>query len=292
MSKKYNSILLFLIVFSNLFGISHFPVINKLSHKDVIFKQYCQDVEENYKLYASGKSANQFFYEYTATDDDTLQSIASRCNITQETLATVNSISSVHESLKGKKLFLPTANGLFITKKPKSLIESLIAARHFDYKNFVCYNLNDIELYFILGERFTSTERAYFLNDQIRSPLPDGIVSSSYGLRVSPISGEQKFHNGIDLAASENSPVFSCLTGTVSEIGNSEVYGNYVVISHDKNLKSFYAHLNSYCVAKGQIVSTGSTIGYVGSTGYSTGPHLHFEIDLEGKKQNPWDYIK
>ena len=151
--------------------------------------------------------------------------------------------------------------------------------------------INDEEFYFLENQKLIGTERIFFLNDNIRSPLPNGILSSEYGMRQSPISGKDLFHNGIDLAAELKTPVLSCLSGKILECGYNSTYGNFVVVLHDDNMKSFYAHLDSFACKQDDYVSTGQIIGYVGVTGLTTGPHLHFEIYVSGQTKDPWKLI-
>ena len=268
-----------------------FPIISELSSKNPIFKQFSQEVELNYKNLALDKPTNLMFYKYCAKEDDTLHFIAARCNISYDSIATLNHLSSVHTALTGKTLLLPTVPGLFIPKNGVSTIEKILLCRNFDSSEILCYNINNEEFYFLENTKFDETERIFFLNDNIRSPLPNGILSSRYGVRNSPISGKTLFHNGIDLAAELNTPVLSCLTGKVFECNYNDVYGNYIVILHDNNMKSFYAHLSSFACEKGDYVTTGQIIGYVGITGLTTGPHLHFEVYVSGQTKDPWELI-
>ena len=141
------------------------------------------------------------------------------------------------------------------------------------------------------SERFNSTERIFFLEDRIKSPLPEGILSSKYGLRVSPITGKKLFHNGIDLAAELGTEIQACLNGSVKDCGYDSVYGNYIIITHDNSIESFYAHLGSFNIKKGDLVFQGDVIGYVGTTGLTTGPHLHFEVYVSGQTKDPLTLI-
>lgn len=266
----------------------YFPEIQELNSKNPIFKQYSQDVENSYKNIAQNKETSLIFYKYFTKEEDTLLSISSRCNISYDSIATINKIPSLHHDISNKYIYLPTVPGIFISKDPKTTIEKLLTTRNFENSQIPCYNLNGEVFYFVANEKFTSTERLFFLNDKMQSPLPQGILSSKYGLRKSPITGKDLFHNGIDLAADLGTPVLACLSGTIFECGYSEVYGNYVVILHDNNIKSFYAHLEKFTKEKNSYVSTGEIIGYVGITGLTTGPHLHFEVYVSGQTKDPW----
>ena len=106
----------------------------------------------------------------------------------------------------------------------------------------------------------------------------DGIPSSPFGLRVHPITGALKLHSGLDLAAACNTPVVAAADGVVQWAGVAFSYGGRVVLDHPSGLRTTYNHLNAYAVAQGMQVRQGQIIGFVGSTGMSTGCHLHFEV--------------
>lgn len=116
-------------------------------------------------------------------------------------------------------------------------------------------------------------------------------VSSPFGNRVHPIFGDVKFHSGIDIAAYAGDSVYAADGGTVSVATYSSSYGNYVMINHGGGNTTLYAHMSSLAVSAGQTVSKGDVIGYVGSTGWSTGPHLHFEITSGGTRVDPLGYF-
>ncbi|MFN3428474.1 MAG: peptidoglycan DD-metalloendopeptidase family protein [Candidatus Sericytochromatia bacterium] len=114
-----------------------------------------------------------------------------------------------------------------------------------------------------------------------------GRFSSPYGMRKHPVTGQHKLHTGLDIAAATGTPVKVPRSGTVTFAGWSGGYGNYVVIDHGNGLQTAYAHLSAINVRKGQSVSAGSQLGKVGSTGMSTGPHLHFEVKRNGQFVDP-----
>ncbi len=114
-----------------------------------------------------------------------------------------------------------------------------------------------------------------------------GRVTSPFGYRWHPITKKLDFHTGVDIAAAKGTKIAAALSGTVAEAGQSRVYGNYVLLRHSDDLYTFYGHCDSLQVEAGTVVRQGETIGYVGSTGLSTGPHLHLEIRLCGKQVDP-----
>lgn len=115
-------------------------------------------------------------------------------------------------------------------------------------------------------------------------------VTSPWGYRIHPIFGTEKFHAGVDIAANSGTTIMAADAGTVLTAVYSSSYGNYVVISHGNGITTLYAHMSSMAVSAGQTVTKGQTIGYVGSTGWSTGPHCHFEIRVNGSSVNPLNY--
>lgn len=118
-----------------------------------------------------------------------------------------------------------------------------------------------------------------------------GPITSPFGYRIHPIFGTQIFHSGIDLGIDTGTPVLAADSGVVVEAGWISGYGYTVIIDHGNGLSTLYAHNSEVTVSPGQSVSQGQVICYSGSTGYSTGPHLHFEVRLNGSPVNPLGYL-
>ena len=116
-------------------------------------------------------------------------------------------------------------------------------------------------------------------------------LTSPYGYRIHPTLGTRKFHNGVDLANNQGTPIYAARSGKVTVATYGSTYGYYVTINHGDGYSSLYAHMTHYTVSKGQTVKKGDLIGYMGSTGRSTGPHLHFSIFYNGSSVNPMNYI-
>ena len=116
-------------------------------------------------------------------------------------------------------------------------------------------------------------------------------VSSRFGLRVHPITGEKKSHTGIDIASNQGTAVYASDGGSVTLAGWNGGYGNCIMIDHGNGYVTLYGHLSSISVSVGQTVSQGATIGAVGSTGNSTGPHLHFEVLKNGTRIDPEQFF-
>ncbi len=117
-------------------------------------------------------------------------------------------------------------------------------------------------------------------------PVP-GPVTSRYGMRRHPILGYRRMHSGLDFRAAHGTPIYAATDGRVTMAGRNGAYGNYVKLQHGGNLATGYAHMSRIAVRNGQQVSRGQVIGYVGSTGLSTGPHLHYEMYRGGQKIDP-----
>lgn len=124
-----------------------------------------------------------------------------------------------------------------------------------------------------------------------RMPIDDPRLTSSFGMRNHPILRQRRRHNGVDLAAARGTEVFATADGLVGKALYFGSYGNYVQIEHGAAMQTRYAHLSSYTVRNGDTVKKGDLIGYVGSTGRSTGPHLHYEVRVEGVAVNPMPYM-
>jgi murein DD-endopeptidase MepM/ murein hydrolase activator NlpD len=124
-----------------------------------------------------------------------------------------------------------------------------------------------------------------------RIPISYTAFTSAFGNRIHPISGVLKFHAGVDLAAPTGTPIYATRSGTVDTATYGSSAGYYVQINHGDGYKSIYMHMTHYVVSPGQNVSQGQVIGYCGSTGGSTGPHLHFGISYNGSYVNPANYI-
>jgi len=122
-------------------------------------------------------------------------------------------------------------------------------------------------------------------------PLSTARMSSGFGLRTHPVLGGQRQHAGIDLASPTGTPVYATADGLVSKAERFSSYGNFISIEHGGDMQTRYAHLSGYNVAAGDRVVKGQLIGYVGSTGRSTGPHLHYEVRVAGAAVDPRPYM-
>jgi murein DD-endopeptidase MepM/ murein hydrolase activator NlpD len=139
---------------------------------------------------------------------------------------------------------------------------------------------------------YLSQQKDLYLATPKGWPVEGGRITSSYGMRQHPKSGRRDFHSGMDIAAKPGTQVTATADGIVSFAGWAGGNGNLVVLEHGFGFSTFYAHNKKVNVKVGQKVKRGDVISFIGSTGHSTGPHVHFEIWKEGKSLNPYKYIK
>lgn len=138
----------------------------------------------------------------------------------------------------------------------------------------------------------TSTVQSKVYNGPFCHPAPSYTrVSDDYGNRIHPILGVQQFHNGVDFAAPGGSPILAAQSGTVIAASYSSTMGNYIMINHGGGLITIYMHASALYVSSGQTVTKGQKIAAVGTTGRSTGNHLHFSVRLNGSYVSPWGYL-
>lgn len=125
-----------------------------------------------------------------------------------------------------------------------------------------------------------------------RRPIDKMSLSSSYGMRVHPVTGRVARHNGIDIPAPHGTPIYATADGIVGRAQRLGGYGNYVEVEHGNAIQTRYGHMSSYVVIPGQSVKKGDVLGFVGSTGRSTGNHLHYEVRIEGAPVNPMPFVR
>jgi len=272
------------------------PVIARLDAKDPMFKQYQADVElARRRLSGQNHTKEQLaeilqLYSYESKGDEDIFRLAARCNVPYSTLATLNRVS--HPSLfRGGAVLLPSVPGMFLPETPKGDLEQLLALGRGPEDGIIITVPGQGRFLFLPGFNppadFSPTERSFFLNSGFSFPLRNYRISSPFGTRPNPFTGKPQRHNGVDLAAPTGTEVYPARAGRVSEMGTDPVFGNYIIIAHEDNWVSLYGHLSSFSTTRGANVSRTTVIGKVGSTGQSTGPHLHFELRKSGTALDP-----
>ena len=289
-----------------------YPVIARLDWRDNGFKQLMADVEANRKrvfnLITRPRSSRDTartiaealtVYQYVTVEGDTIFSLAARCSIPYSALASLNRLNHPTMVETGRLLLLPSAPGIFVPQEPQSDLERLLTSSHFPSTEAESAVLSiggkeeeaGVVYYFFPGSDYNATERAFFLNRGFRFPLRSYRLTSDYGMRKNPITGNVRLHQGLDLAAPAGTEVYAAGSGTVTEIGNDPVYGIYIILRHAEGWASLYGHLQKVGVTLHTTVNSGTLIGWVGSTGQSTGPHLHFELRHNGTARDPNKYL-
>ena len=272
---------------------STYPEIQLLSAQDPLFKQQQDLVDLAYQAQAAGESPGDLtLFQYRTRADDSLFTLAGRFNLPSETLATLNGLQMATSVIPGQLLLVPTQPGLFLALDHPSELDRLIEARTASEANnqvrLTVQRSQGVEtVAFFPGMRFQPLERAFFLGILFRFPLPSARLTSSFGMRSNPFTGHPTFHAGIDLAAPLGTEVYAARDGQVVATGIDTVLGNFVRLDHGDGYETVYGHLSVVLISLHQQVRSGTILGRVGSTGMSTGPHLHFEIRRQGHPRDP-----
>lgn len=227
---------------------------------------------------------------------ETLSEIAKKYDVPIKSIAQTNRLKSVHHLQIGVKLVIP------IGTKPVNTVESsggtLYSVEFGDSLISIArkYNIEDWrKLQRINGisnpKQLKAGQKIYIPTDEsvgFDKPLRRSLyVTSRYGYRHHPITGDYRLHEGIDFRAATGTRVYASKTGRVTYAARKNGYGKIVNIQHDDDFSTSYAHLSRIYVSVGDIIRQGQVIGLTGNTGLSTGPHLHFEIRYKGKSENP-----
>ena len=276
-------------------GFAQGPRIARLDSSDMTFTQFLADVEDARRRLARADGPDEAFgaltiYEYETRAGDTLLTLAARFGLPYGTLATINRLGDVDRLTPGMNLLVPSVPGLFIPQEPESDLELLMSAsRDLTHAKELILRGggNAGKFRFLPGLDYTPTERAFFLNIAFRFPLPAARLTSGFGLRRNSVTGNLKRHDGLDLAAPSGTDVYATRDGTVIASGEDPVYGKFVRIAHEGGWESLYGHLSVVLADLRKDLRSGTIIGRVGSTGQSTGPHLHFELRRGGKALDP-----
>jgi len=274
-------------------GAQDFPRISRLQTSDPVFAQHIETIEIGS---SSGTFVPLALMEYRPVTGDTFHSVAARLLLPQETLATVNRIASPRLERTDTILLVPNQRGIFLPSDPFTPLETLLYRRLHEKPAFSTIitgtnTENTVTMRFYRDEGFTDTERLVFFRAYLSNPIPGSVITSRFGMRTNPFTGAQSSHTGIDLAAPFGTRVRAAAAGTVVRIDRDQILGLSVYLAHGTGIETRYAHLREAFVSVGESVPAGSVIAAVGSTGYSTGPHLHFEVIVDGIPFDPLHFI-
>lgn len=244
----------------------------------------------------SSEGLDLCYFTYRVKKGDMIGFIADKFDITQDTIISVNNIHQSRLLQIGQYLKIPSMPGIVYTVRKNGETVSSIAEKY-EVSAEKCAGVNHLEkekelvagtTLFVPDAQLDWVTRQEINGDLFHKPLHSRYwLSSYYGWRQSPFSGKRSYHSGVDMAAPIGTSIYAALGGTVTSVGYNNVYGNYVIVTHHSGYKSLYGHMSATLVTRGQYVDTNTRIGKVGSTGMSTGPHLHFTVYKFGKTVNP-----
>jgi murein DD-endopeptidase MepM/ murein hydrolase activator NlpD len=311
-------IVIFLVVAVSAF--CEYPQIKELNSGDILFKQLQSDLQAYFQASSRRKAvprkavprkavprppggelpkmeqAAQFpplrLFSYRIDESADLFALAARLNLPYDCLATLNGFDGPEGIQSVDAVLIPNQPGIFVWRIPESSFQEIVSSVSTNTRDAaqelrIERNAEIHEALFYRGASFTSIERAYFLNILFRFPLPFGRLTSGYGARDDPFTGHSEFHHGIDLAAPPGTEVYAARDGQVSATGYDSVLGKMIIVDHQAGYQTIYGHLMEITVRLNDEVRSGMIIGKVGSTGYSTGPHLHFEVRRRGTTRDP-----
>ncbi|MEM9424361.1 MAG: M23 family metallopeptidase [Spirochaetota bacterium] len=235
--------------------------------------------------------------DYIVKSGENISLLALRYHIKMSTLISVNRIERAKSLRAGQKLLIPNMDGLLYEIQNEDNLSKI--AQKFEISMGSIIDANRLESeqlavgsqIFIPGATLSSYELRKVFGSLYIYPHV-GRFSSRFGYRRDPFrSRKREFHNGLDIVGPRGAPIKASSDGTVVSAGYHRIYGNYVILEHAKGIKSLYGHMSKRLVNKGQRVMQGEVIGRIGSSGRSTGPHVHFTIFMAGKAVNPLDYL-
>lgn len=264
------------------------------------------DYDEEGQLLDSNSLPAQVFTQpvtyqnYKVRAGDTISGIAKKFGLRNiSTLISVNDIGNVRQLGAGQKLKIPSIDGVIYTVKKGDSLDSIISKNKIKLEQLLDVNeltsetLSVGQQLFLPGVGLDANTLKNAMGDLFKLPIAAKFRwSSPYGYRIDPIANVKSFHTGVDMACPTGTPILASMSGKVTTTGINRVYGNYVIIDHGNGYQTLYAHMSKIIATKGQWVSQGTRIGLVGSTGYSTGPHLHFTVYKNGKLVDPKSVIK
>jgi murein DD-endopeptidase MepM/ murein hydrolase activator NlpD len=260
-----------------------------------------QGLEENIPLFRV--PGIQFSF-YRPVSGETFFSIAGKLNLLETTLRSLNQANDDSQPVLGTPLLIPSRDGIFHFLRPGQGLADVSRAYGLPLREILRANhkkgdadLQTGDVLFLPGATYLSRKDprwAALCAMEVRKGFikpTTGRFADGFGVRIHPITGKPAFHEGLDLAPGWRARVVASQDGKVIFAGLKAGYGRLIILDHQAGVTSWYAHLDEILVKQGQEVKRGDLIGKVGKSGRTTGPHLHFEVRLNGKPQNPLLYL-
>ncbi len=235
--------------------------------------------------------------QYRTVRGDSLSRIAARFKLNIDTVVSWNGIRDARSLTAGTDLAIPSRNGLKYTVRRGDTLLGIAKSWGVDFNGILDANMLSSPVItvgqdlFLPDARMNPNDLNRILGNLFTYPVL-GRISSYFGERPDPFTGVPDLHNGIDIVNRPGSSIVAATAGTVRAAAFNFNYGNYVILQHAGGYQTLYGHLTRSVVSKGQKVSQGQKIGELGSTGYSTGPHLHFSIFKNGEAVDPLRFLK
>jgi len=234
---------------------------------------------------------------YTVKRGDSVSKIAVDFSVSMDAIIASNGITNARSLREGEVLRIPNMDGIPYTVKRGDSLSGI--SKSMGVPQEAILDANDIQsdiinagvTLFIPGARMNRDDLKMALGDMLIHPVNGAKLSSPFGWRNDPFTGVRSHHAAIDLSAPQGTPIKAAMDGKVSALGYNATYGNFIILTHSGGLQTMYAHLHTILVKKDDTVRQGAHIGNVGSTGYSTGPHLHFAVFKNGRAVNPLDFL-
>ena len=233
---------------------------------------------------------------YRVREGDSVSRIAANHSLSMDAIIAANGMTNARRLIAGQDIRIPNMDGIPYTVKSGDSYSRIAVAHGVPLSAIL--DANDIESdvlipgtqLFLPGVRMKTEDLKLALGELFLLPI-QGRLTSNFGWRNDPINGVRRYHAAIDVAAPRGTAVRSAMEGRVSSVGYNASYGNFIILSHSNSYQTMYAHLSKIVVSRGDYVQQGIKIGEVGSTGYSTGNHLHFAVYKNGRAVNPLEYL-
>jgi murein DD-endopeptidase MepM/ murein hydrolase activator NlpD len=242
------------------------------------------------------------YSEYVVRHGDIPGRIALQFGLSAGTILSVNNIINDRTLQIGQTLQIPNQDGILYQVKSEKTLAKIAEEQGVTVESIIIANeifsqqdkgIAAGETLFIPGAKLDKTTFLEITGLLFKWPTTVHRITSPYGSRPDPFGSNRRlFHAGLDIGAPYGTPVYASMAGRVSFTGYNGVYGNHVTITHGAGYKTLYGHLSKISVKEGSYVDSGQEIGKVGSTGQSTGPHLHFTVYKDGATVNPQKYLK